>query len=148
MEDNFIIEQLKEFSQTDRQTIGQLASLLGHSNRDFTDDDLKEMLNSVNVNLLVTRDASTHNIVAMITVCVYRIPYIKKSYLDDFVVNEAYRGKGIGSKLFKEALELAKEKGAAYVDFTSNPKRLEGNKLYEKLGFKKRDTNVYRLVFE
>ena len=146
--DNIVIELLKEFSQEDTKAIADLASKLGQHSKPFLDADMKEILDSTNTHILVARDSDSKKVVAMITVSVYRIPYVKKSYLDDFVVDEEYRGKGIGSLLFEKALDFAREKGAAFADFTSNPKRIEGNKLYEKLGFKKRDTNVYRLTFE
>jgi len=147
MDDKTKIELVKEFSSIDTESIKNLTSQLGEHSQPFTDDDLKAMLSSSGTNLLVARDSENKKIIAMITINVYRIPYVKKAYLDDFVVDGEYRGKGIGSTLFEKALEIAKEQGAAYVDFTSNPKRIEGNKLYEKLGFKKRDTNVYRLTF-
>ncbi|MBI5122959.1 GNAT family N-acetyltransferase [Candidatus Roizmanbacteria bacterium] len=142
------IEQLLESSENDTQSIRSLAAKLGSSFRPLTNEDMQEMLKSPNIFILVARSTENKKIVGMITVCAYRIPYVKKAYLDDFVVDEEYRGQGIGSQLFKSAIEFAKEKKAAYVDFTSNPKRIEGNKLYEKLGFKKRETNVYRLDFD
>lgn len=145
---NIIFEQLTEFSSIDAEAIGDLAGELGPDHKSFIDSDMREMLNSANTNILVARVLESQKIIGMITVIIYRIPYIKKSYIEDFIIDKNYRGQGIGTELFKQALNLAKEKGAAYVDFTSNPKRIEGNKLYEKLGFKKRDTNVYRLNFD
>ena len=142
------IEQLVEFSAEDTKDVRDLAAKLGSSFKSLSDEDMQEMLKSPNTFILVARLAGSNKIVGMITASVYRIPYLKKAYLDDFVVDETYRGQGIGSQLFRRAVELAKEKRAAYVDFTSSPKRIESNKLYEKLGFKKRETNVYRLDFD
>ena len=79
---------------------------------------------------------------------IYRIPYVKKAYLDDLIVDPEFRGHGIGSALMKHATNFSREKGAAYVDFTARPRREDSNGLYEKLGFKKRDTNVYRVIFD
>src|SRR5688572_28687727 len=146
--DNTYSEVLTTLSTEDAKAIETLAGKLGSHSTPFSVDNLQEILDSKHTFILVSRDNTSKQIIAMVTVSVYRIPYVKKAYLDDFVVDEAYRGKGIGSSLFQKALDFAKEKGASYVDFTSNPKRVEGNKLYEKLGFKKRDTNVYRLTFD
>jgi ribosomal protein S18 acetylase RimI-like enzyme len=44
-------------------------------------------------------------------------------------------------------LEIAREKGASGVSLTSNPKREAANRLYQKMGFKKRDTNAYYYKF-
>jgi ribosomal protein S18 acetylase RimI-like enzyme len=147
MENNITIEQLTKFSSADIDAIRNLASKLGSNYKELTDEDMQEMLDSSNTNILVAREEKEQKIVAMITVFVYRTPYLRKSYLDEFIVDELYRGRGIGSTLFKKALDLARDKGAAYVDFTSSPDKIASNSLYEKLGFKKRNTNVYRFDF-
>jgi ribosomal protein S18 acetylase RimI-like enzyme len=48
--------------------------------------------------------------------------------------------------LNRHALEIAKARGAKTVDLTSRPSRVAANKLYQKLGFVLRDTNVYRFA--
>jgi ribosomal protein S18 acetylase RimI-like enzyme len=69
-----------------------------------------------------------------------------KGWMEDLVVDEAYRGKGVATSLIEKTIALAKEKGVKSLDFTSQPHREAANRLYERLGFIKRDTNVYRLV--
>lgn len=66
--------------------------------------------------------------------------------MEDVIVDENYREKGVGSKLIKLILKKAKKLGMSYVDLTSNPERVEANKLYQRLGAKKRETNVYRFT--
>ncbi len=66
--------------------------------------------------------------------------------MEDVIVDEKYRGKGIGSKLIKLILKKAKKLGMSYVEFTSNPKREVANKLYQRLGAEKRETNAYRFT--
>ena len=65
--------------------------------------------------------------------------------IEDVVVDERYRGKGLGKMLISALIEKAKKMGMKHVDLTSNPKRVAANNLYQKTGFEKRDTNVYRL---
>jgi len=142
------IEELTSFSKDDGESIKQLAEKLGPGFQPLSDDDLKEIVESLATHLLVAREAKNQKIVGMATLAVYRIPYVKKAYFDDFIVLDSYQGRGIGTQLIEKVVTLAKELGASYVDFTSNPKRLTANKFYEKLGFKKRDTNVYRLTFD
>lgn len=145
MENKITIEQLTKFSTDDVESIKNLSLQLGVNGLPFANADLQEMLDSSNTTILAARDSSNQKIIGMLTVFIYRIPYTKKSYIDDFVVDDNYRGRGIGTQLFEKALALAKEKGAVYMDFTSSPEKIQGNKFYEKLGFKKRETNVYRL---
>jgi ribosomal protein S18 acetylase RimI-like enzyme len=148
MEENkFHIEQVTTFSHELAEEIRRLTKLVGHNYKDLSDEDVQAMLKSSCNNLIVAREISTNQIVGMITLLVYRIPYVKKAVVEDLSVDESFRRHGIGSALFKKAIELAKEKGVAYVDFNSRPEREAGNNLYEKLGLAQRETNVYRLNF-
>ena len=65
--------------------------------------------------------------------------------IEDVVVDEAQRGKGIGQALSKKLLERARARGARIVQLSSHPAREAGNKLYQKLGFEKWDTNFYKM---
>lgn len=67
--------------------------------------------------------------------------------IQDVVVHENYRGKGLGKLLTKEAIKKGKKLGMKYIDLSSRPDREAANKLYESVGFKKRDSNPYRLRF-
>ncbi|HSW47668.1 MAG TPA: GNAT family N-acetyltransferase [Candidatus Saccharimonadales bacterium] len=147
MQTRINIEQLTSFSQKDAESIKELAAKLGKSTQNLTDDDIKEIISSPTTHLIVAREPKEQKIVGMATLAVYRIPYVKKAYFDDFIVLDEYQGQGIGSSLLKTVLSLAQDLGAKYIDFTSTPERIEANKLYEKFGFKKRNTNVYRLAF-
>ena len=66
--------------------------------------------------------------------------------LEDVVVDEAERGKGIGRSLCEKVIERAKARGARSVSLTTRPERVAAHKLYEKLGFKRKETDVYRLA--
>ena len=60
------------------------------------------------------------------------------------MVDERARGKGVGLELNRAALEMARAMGAAGTDLTSRPSRIAANRLYQKMGFEQRDSNVYR----
>ncbi len=66
--------------------------------------------------------------------------------VNDVVVDKDHRGRRIGNGLMLALIEEAKKEGASCVDLTSNKKKKIANKMYKKLGFKKRDTNPYRLI--
>ena len=74
----------------------------------------------------------------------FPIPTGSRAWIEDVVVDSTARGKGVGEALNREALKVAKEKGAVTVDLTSRPSREAANRLYQRIGFEKRDTNVYR----
>ena len=96
------------------------------------------------VTLLVARDGQ--QIVGTTTVIVYTTPFWIKARLDEVVVDESARGKGVGAALVKASLDLAREKGVEVVELQSGVQRAEANRLYPRMGFKLRETNVYRIV--
>lgn len=94
--------------------------------------------------LLVATDGV--DIVATATVIVYTTPAWTKARIEDLVVDEGRRGHGIGEALVKECLSVAKQRGASVVELQSARRREEANRLYPRLGFERRESNVYRMV--
>lgn len=100
--------------------------------------------------IVVARDLEKNiwngsNIIGMGTIHWIQLPTKVNAYIDDVVVDSNYRGQHIGEKITQELIRIAKLIGAKCIDLTSNPSRTAANKLYQKLGFVKRETNVYRL---
>jgi ribosomal protein S18 acetylase RimI-like enzyme len=93
--------------------------------------------------LLLAREGDGR-IVGMLTLAVFRVPTGVRAWIEDVVVDRDARGRGIGALLTREALARAAAAGARTVDLTSRPSREEANRLYAKLGFRRRETNVYR----
>ena len=141
---DIVIERVTEFSSEVADAVRNLVKQLVSNYKPFTDDEFKEMLYSPSF-LFIARERSSKKIAGVIILTIFRIPDTKKAYIDDVIVDEHFRGRGIATLLFEKVIAVAKEHNAAYIALTSNPKRAAGIHLYEKLGFKKRDTNVYRL---
>jgi ribosomal protein S18 acetylase RimI-like enzyme len=80
----------------------------------------------------------------MLTLALFPLPTGARAWIEDVVVDRDARGRGVGALLTREALRLAQESGARTVDLTSRPSREAANRLYAKLGFQLRETNVYR----
>jgi ribosomal protein S18 acetylase RimI-like enzyme len=85
-------------------------------------------------------------IVGSLTLATYPLPTGLKAWIDDVVVDSAVRGQGIGEALNHAALDEARQRGVKEVDLTSRPRREAANRLYQRLGFVPRDTNVYRIT--
>jgi ribosomal protein S18 acetylase RimI-like enzyme len=92
---------------------------------------------------LLTRD-DDDTVVGMLTLAVFRVPTGLRAWIEDVVVDEAVRGRGVGAELTNAAIHLANQRGARTVDLTSRPSREAANRLYQRLGFVQRETNVYR----
>ncbi len=104
--------------------------------------ELAEIVTSPATVLLVARDGD--DIVGSLTLALFRIPTGMRAWIEDVVVDEAARGRGVGEALSREALRRANAAGARTVDLTSRPSREAANRLYQKIGFQPRQTNVYR----
>ena len=109
-------------------------------------DDLTALVRDSSSTLMVARD-DHGKIVGALTLAVYRMPTGVRSIIEDVIVDISARGQGVGVALMESAIELAREKGAGNISLTSNPMRVAANRLYLKVGFQKRETNVYLIKF-
>jgi ribosomal protein S18 acetylase RimI-like enzyme len=85
-------------------------------------------------------------IVGALTLTLYRIPTGLQARIDDVIVDGAARGAGIGEALSREAIARARAAGALAIGLTSHASRDAANRLYVRLGFERRETNMYRLA--
>ena len=98
--------------------------------------------------LLIVRYPDENSpIVGMLTLIIYRVPSGVRAHVEDIVVDETVRGRGVGEALIHHALRVAREAGANGVALTSNPKREAANRLYHRIGFKRWKTNIYFYEF-
>ena len=105
---------------------------------------LEEIIASPTTTLLVALDGDSGDVVGTLTLVVFRVPTGMRAWIEDVVVDERARGRGIGESLAREAIRLAASSGAEAVDLTSRPSRAAANRLYRRLGFRLRATNVFR----
>ena len=92
--------------------------------------------------LIMARDET--GILGTLTLILFRIPTGIRAWIEDVIVDEAARGKGVGRIINEAAIDHAFAHGAITVDLTSRPSREAANRLYQRIGFVPRDTNVYR----
>jgi ribosomal protein S18 acetylase RimI-like enzyme len=105
-------------------------------------DELRRIVEFPSNRLLVARDGGA--IVGMLTLVMFPIPSGLRARMEDVVVDQTARGRGVGEALTREALRLAAASGARSVDLTSRPSREDAIRLYRRLGFEERPTRVYR----
>jgi len=103
---------------------------------------LDRIVGSPAVTVLIARDGGT--IVGTLTLVMFPIPTGIRAWIEDVVVDQAAGRRGIGTALSEEALRIAQAGGARTVDLTSRASREAAGRLYEKVGFKQRETRVYR----
>ena len=93
--------------------------------------------------VLVARDDADAAIVGTLTLVTYRVSSGLKGRIEDVIVDSSARGRGVGEALVREAMARANEKRVTMLELTSMPYRESANRLYKRLGFVRRPTNVY-----
>ena len=108
-----------------------------------------EALVASNTSILITvrHPDEQSPIVGMLTLIVYRVPSGVRAHVEDIVVDESIRGQGVGEALVRHALSVAREAGANGVALTTNARREAANRLYQRIGFRRWDTNIYFYEF-
>ena len=128
------------------ESFQRLVPQLTNNNPPPSLNDLADLVRDASSTLMVARD--DHGIIiGALTLTVYRVPTGIRSIIEDVIVDTSARGQGIGDALMKYAINLAREKGAQNISLTSNPMREAANRLYLRVGFKKRETNAYQYKF-
>jgi len=121
---------------------------LSSSNPPPTRAELELIVESPASILLLAVDAESGAILGSLTLAWFRIPTGVRAWIEDVVVDGEARGCGVGEALNRAALDRARALGAKTVDLTSRPSREAANRLYQRIGFVARDTNVYRFSLE
>jgi ribosomal protein S18 acetylase RimI-like enzyme len=124
---------------------GRLIPQLSRSAALPTREVLDEIVGSACNTVLLARDLQNERlIVGTLTLVVFRIPSGVRAWIEDVVVDGSMRGRGVGEALSREAIRRAALMGARTIDLTSRASREAANRLYQRLGFELRETNVYR----
>jgi len=129
-----------------REAFDRLVPQLSSSNPPPSDEELRHIIDSPASILLIARDDDTGRILGSLTLVVFLIPTGIRAWIEDVVVDEAARGRGVGEALNRHALDRARAEGAKTIDLTSRPTREAANRLYLRLGFVPRETNIYRFT--
>lgn len=125
----------------------RLVPQLSRSNPPPTPEQVTELLGAAATDQFVAR-GEIGAIVGVATLAAFRIPTGVRAWIEDVVVDESARGQGAGEALIRAMLDRAFQLGAVTVELTSRPDRVAANRLYQRIGFQRRETNVYRMARE
>jgi ribosomal protein S18 acetylase RimI-like enzyme len=145
------VEEATEATPELVEAVARLVPQLSSSSPPPTPEQLAAVVASPATTLFVARlggegaaQGEGGDIVGTLTLALFRIPTGLRAWIEDVVVDGSARGAGVGEALTLAALERAADAGARTVDLTSRPSREAANRLYTRLGFELRETNVYR----
>ena len=139
------IVEINTYSPTYQEAIQRFLNQLTPEPMTFSEDMFKELLTSKNSHLFFL--FQDEEIAGMLTIGTYHSPTGGKAWIEDVVVDEAFRGQGLSKLLVAHAIEFVKSQRIPLLMLTSNPKRVTANKLYQAMGFERKETNVYRMCF-
>ena len=132
------VEVTPELIEAMERLIPQLSS----SNPPPSSEALSKIVQSEASTVFIAK--SEGKIVGSLTLALFYIPTGLRAWIEDVVVDESARGQGVGEALNQAAINHAQSAGAKTVDLTSRPSREAANRLYKRIGFVERSTNVYR----
>lgn len=137
--DSSTIEKVHEAFDRLLPQLSSSAQLLSH-------EEIQKLLAQDCLHLACALDENDR-ILGMLSLVVFDIPTGRRAWIEDVVTDQAARGQGVGQSLVNAAVDHARELGAKTVDLTSRPTREAANRLYRRVGFLQRETNVYRKSF-
>ena len=139
------IIEIKTYSPEYHESMQRFLDQLTTSPMVLTESMFHQLLDSENSHLFfIIKD---EQIAGMLTVGIYHSPTGGKAWIEDVVVDETFRGQGLSKVLVAHAIEFVKSQQIPLLMLTSNPKRIAANKLYQAMGFERKETNVYRMKF-
>lgn len=139
------IQELRRATPKSLKDINNLLPQLSKTPKPLSLKLLDSIVRDKNIRLVVAKEGT--QIVGMATLILMIAPNGKRAMVEDVVVDEKYRGKGIGEKISRKLIAIAKSKKVRRVELTTGQRRIAAHRLYEKVGFKKKDSDVYRITF-
>lgn len=139
------IIEIKTYSPEYHEAMQRFLNQLTTSPMVLTESMFHQLLASENSHLFfIMKD---EQIAGMLTVGIYYSPTGGKAWIEDVVVDETFRGQGLSKLLVAHAIQFVKSQQIPLLMLTSNSKRIAANKLYQAMGFERKETNVYRMKF-
>jgi ribosomal protein S18 acetylase RimI-like enzyme len=146
--DDVVVDEVTTVTPEVLDALRALVPELSSSAPPLTHDLLEEIVTSPATVLFVAREGEKGTILGSLTLVVFSAPTGPRAWIGDVVVATETRGRGVGAALVHAANGRAHAAGSRTVDLTSRPSREAANRLYVRLGFVQRETNVYRKTLE
>lgn len=141
--DGLQVETLVALTDADAWMIERLLGQLS-SSATYDRALIESMLGHDAIELLAARQGE--RIVGMATLVSFPLPTGVRGFVEDVVTDASVRGQGVGRLLLTTMIDIAVARGFRSLELTSRPSREVALRLYESVGFVRRDTNVLRFT--
>jgi len=138
------IVEVREYSDEVLAALNKLMPQLSSSFGTLSQQDLIDIIESEASSLFMARENEQYY--GSLTLVMFKIPSGFRAWIEDVVVSEAARGKGVGKKLVEHAVGLANQSNVKSIDLTARASRVAAIALYKKVGFQDRETTAYRYI--
>lgn len=145
MPNSFKIIEVTDCQPSYVAAISRLLTQLSHHSATFSSEQLRTMVDCPNCHLFLLLE--DRDIAGMASLGTYVTPTGRKWWIEDLVVDSAFRGKKYGNALVEHVQEFVQTQGGGTLFLTSRPERVAANLLYQSLGFIPKETNVYKKEF-
>lgn len=140
--------RITQHKTVSKSALKELVHLVTELRRDTSEhrgsvSDLKNIVTNKNAALVVAKDNA--HIVGMGTLYIVGKIGKRVGYIEDVVVSSNYRGQGLGEKIMRALIVVARKNKLGTLFLTSHANRPAANNLYMKLGFEIVETNPYKL---
>jgi ribosomal protein S18 acetylase RimI-like enzyme len=135
------IVEAKAYSEQVRTALNALLPQLTPYAPALTESALQRIISAEDTHLLLAVEQG--RICGAAAVVIINVPSGKRARIEDLVVSETMRGRGIGRQLITYAIQLARKEQVGSIDLTSHPSRLSAKALYQAMGFSRRETNTF-----
>lgn len=122
-----------------------ISELYKQLNPEINQLSTKEILEN-NENLVFVICKEEGNVVGMAMMATYKVISGHKGMIEDVIVDNNYRGKGIGRKLMESLLNEGKKRQLNEILLFSGHHRKAAIELYKSLGFNLKDSGLYRII--
>ncbi|WP_336702738.1 GNAT family N-acetyltransferase [Chryseobacterium indologenes] len=140
------IEKINHSIAEVQKRINYFLNILTGRSGNLSFEQLDAILKSSNTHLFFIFNEE-NTAVGMITLVIYNTCLGKKAWVEDVVIDNIYQGQGFGRMIMEFVIEFAKIEKVNILMLTSNSSRIAANSLYQKIGFKKKETNFYQIIF-
>ena len=137
--------KIEELSTVTGTQVQEVIALMGELDPtiEVTEEMVRRTVEASGTHFFAVMDGE--HIIGCASLCVFESPTGRKASIEDVVVASAYRGKHLGKQLMEYVIDYARALAPINLQLTSRPERVEANRLYQSLGFQRRETNAYRM---
>ena len=140
-----MVYRLTDIDNAMTERISQLLNSLRSVPVTIDEAGIEKLLSDDRFNLFVAED-DDRNVMGMLTLTSCPTLAGEKVWIEDVIVDEKFRGQGVGRALLRAAVEFArKELKTQAVYLTSNPSRVQARSLYRSEGFEEYETGIFRI---